>query len=124
MRLPAIFAAVIVAGCQSTGSGTPQSDSAATLALADGLAEAVGRCWFAEAENAFAGYVYTPETVGGRPRILLAPRDDPGGLPALVIEPRGSNAVDVYGPMATSVLGPRIRADIDRWRSGGTACGS
>ena len=102
----------------------PRPTSSATLALADGLAEAIGRCWFADADDAFTGYVYTPETVGGRPRILLARRDDPGGLPALVIEPRSGDAVDIYGPIIGTELGPRIRADIDRWRSGGTACGS
>lgn len=124
LSLSALLAAIILTGCQSTGEGPSQPASAAAFALADGLAEAVGRCWFADTEDAFAGYVYTPETVGGRPRILLAARDDPGGLPALVIEPRSGGEVDVYGPLIASELGPRIDADIDRWRSGGTACGS
>ena len=124
LSLPALLAAIILTGCQSTGERPPQPASAAAIALADGLAEAVARCWFADTEEAFTRYVYTQETVGGRPRILLAARDDPGGLPALVIEPRSGGGVDVYGPLLASELGPRIGADIDRWRSGGTACGS
>ena len=118
------LAVVILAGCQSTGGDRAAATSAAARALATGLAEAIGRCWFGAPETAFQAYIYTPENVGGRPRILLAPKDDPTGRPVLVIEPGGATDVAVYGPLAESGLGPRIAADIDRWRSGGTACGS
>ncbi len=117
--------AAALSACQSTGSALQSAtDLTAAQKLSDGLAQSIGRCWFADTETAFSDYIYTPEIIGGRPRILVAPKGDPGGRPALVVEARSGTAVDVYGPLAASTLGPRITADIDRWRSGGTACGS
>lgn len=116
--------AAALAGCQTTGQSDAPTAGEDARNLSEGLADAIQRCWFGENEPAFDGYIYTPETVGGRPRILLASKDDPGGRPALVIEPADDGKVSVYGPLAGTGLGPRIMADIDRWRTGGTACGS
>ncbi|MHA1552870.1 MAG: hypothetical protein ACTSU0_00485 [Alphaproteobacteria bacterium] len=123
--LVVLAAAAMLGGCATTGGRQSSAEAnAAAHMLNNGLAEAIGRCWFAAPETAFEAYIYTPEIVGGRPRILLAPKETPGGRPVLVIEPRSAAAVEIYGPLTTSALGPRITADIDRWRAGGTACGS
>ncbi len=124
VRAALVLATVALAGCQSIGGGNAPFDAGEARVLAAGLSDAMGRCWFAETETAFAGYVYTPEHVGGKPRILVVSKDDPGGRPALVVEPRNRHSVDIYGPLAQSTLGPRISADIARWRSGGTGCGT
>jgi len=116
--------AVALGGCQTAGPSTSPPAGEAARDLSSGLADAIQRCWFGETETAFDGYIYTPEMVGGRPRILLASKDEPGGRPALVIEPADDGKVGVYGPLVGTALGPRITADIDRWRAGGTACGS
>lgn len=116
--------AIAMAGCQTAGQSTQPPAGEEARDLSTGLADAIQRCWFGEGETAFDGYIYTPEMVGGRPRILLASKSEPGGRPALVIEPADDGRVGVYGPLAGSDIGPRIKADIDRWRTGGTACGS
>ena len=120
----AVVGCALLAACQSTGSAPPAPTTAETIALSRGLSEAIGRCWFGEGEEAFTGYAYTPENAGGRPRILLVSHDDPTGRPVLVLQPLSGSEVEVYGPLLEAEVGPRIRADIDRWRSGGTACGS
>jgi len=113
----------LLTGCQTAGE-MDAIDKPSANALAGGLAEAIGRCWFGENETAFAKYSYSPENAGGVGRILIVPKDKPGGRPVLVIQPRDGSTVNVFGPLTSSSLGPRITADINRWRSGGTACGS
>ena len=108
-----------LAACQSS---SVVSDTDGAHALATTLADAVRRCWFA-GDEAFADYVYAPETNAGQPRILIVRKDEPAGLPALVIEPKARATADVYGPLMASPNGPRISADIDRWAKGTAACG-
>lgn len=110
-----------LAACQSSGSGSV-SDTDGAHTLATTLADAVRRCWFA-GDTAFADYVYAPETNAGQPRILIVRKNEPGGLPALVIEPKARATADIYGPLMASPIGPRISADIDRWAKGSAECG-
>jgi hypothetical protein len=115
---------VALAGCQMLGGGSPapvgSSDDAYFLSTR--LAETIGRCWFAPSETAFAGYVYSPERNAGISRILIVKKNQPTSLPVLVVEAKGASAADVYGPLAASATGGRIRADVDRWVKGGTGC--
>ncbi len=131
MKLPRIALATVMtafaalAGCQlmgGGGSGGGVDNSDAAYDLSTRLAETIGRCWFASNDAAFAGYVYTPERNAGQSRILIVRKTDPTGLPALVVEAKSATSADVYGPLAASANGARIRADVDRWARGGTAC--
>lgn len=85
------------------------------------MSQAMKTCWFS-GDSAFADFVYAPEVVGGNPRILIVKRSDPGGRPALVIEPKSRATVEVYGPLMSSPLAPRISADVNRWKTGVSAC--
>ncbi len=113
-----------LSGCQIAGGGggggVDVSDEAYNLSVR--LADSIGRCWFAAGETAFAGYVYTPERNAGVSRILLVKKDTPTGLPALVVQATSGASASVYGPLADSANGARIRADIARWAKGGTGC--
>ncbi len=55
-------------------------------------------------------------------RILIVSKDEPTGLPALVVQATGGASATVYGPLADSANGARIRGDIARWAKGGTGC--
>jgi hypothetical protein len=116
--------AAAVAGCKS--SAPPSSSQAAASpqahALARTIGEAIGRCWFAPGETAFAGYIYSPEPNAVVPRVLIVRRDQPAERPVLVIEAAGAASVNSYGPLLGSANAARIRSDLDRWAKGGENC--
>ena len=124
-RFAILACAAALAACQMTGGGGGSSSLGSpddAYLLSTKLAENIGRCWFAPNETAFAGYVYSPERNAGVSRILVVRKNQPQSLPVLVVEAKGSSSADVYGPLAGSATGPRIRADIERWTKGGTGC--
>ena len=127
--LPAMLL-LLLAACQ-TGSASKDyaefqssQDPATTAAR---IAQAVRACWFAGARPAFAGYSYAPElnSFANRPRVLIVPKADPGGLPKLVIEaspsPRGAS-VKLFGPLMASGEAAAIGRDVERWAAGATGC--
>ena len=119
-----LAALAALSGCQSTsgggGGGVEITDAAYNLSVR--LADTIGRCWFAKGDTTFAGYVYTPERNAGVSRILLVRKDNPTGLPALVVQATSGSSANVYGPLTTSPAGARIRADVARWAKGSTSC--
>ena len=86
------------------------------------LASTIGQCWFAPGQTMFAGYVYSPERNADVSRIMIVKKDNPTGLPAMVVQPTSGTSATIYGPLAETANGPRIRADVDRWAKGGTSC--
>lgn len=115
-------AAALLTACQTaTQPDVSTRTSDAAHALQTRLAETVKTCWFA-GDPAFVDYIYSPEINANAPRILIAPKKDPGERPVLVIEPNGATTADVYGPMLGSPTGARIRADLGRWLNGATGC--
>jgi hypothetical protein len=94
-------------------------------AAASRISAAIGKCWFAKGESAFADYVYSPEinALAGPPRILLIDKTAPHGRPALVIEfSEAERKIDIYGPLTDTPRIARIKADIDRWAGGSENC--
>lgn len=113
--------ASLLAACQTTQPTVSTRTSDEAHALQTRLAETVKTCWFA-GDAAFTDYVYSPEINADAPRILIAPRKDPGGRPVLVIEPKSATMADVYGPILASPMGARVRADLGRWLNGAPDC--
>lgn len=119
----ALAAALAAAGCQSAPKTDYLEFSAAgePTAVASALAAKVGACWFGNGNGGrFDGLVYAPElnAYAGRPRVLLVPKSDPGGLPRLVIEASAAGqdtSVRLFGPLLATSEGAAIRADIGRW---------
>ena len=119
--------ATIAAGlsaCQSSGGGDTTSVAVSDQAygLSVRLADTIGRCWFAPGQTLFPGYVYSPERNADVSRILIVSKNDPTGLPALVVQPTSGNSATIYGPLAQSANGPRIQSDVARWVKGSTSC--
>ena len=96
------------------------------------LARTAQTCWFKSGDRAFRPYRLASEvnSHAGRPRFLLVPRNNPTGLPALVVqaENRRSEAtgnytnLQTFGPLLSSNSGKRITDDIRRWNSGNSSC--
>ena len=119
-----------LAACQ-TGSASKDyaeyasaRDPATTAAQ---IAENVRACWFSGARPAFADYSYAPElnSFSNRPRVLIVPKSDPGGLPKLVIEASATDrgaSVKLFGPMMASSEAPAISRDVQRWAGGAAGC--
>ena len=120
----ALLLLAALAACQTaapvTTTGNRNSPEAHTLYTA--LTANVKSCWFGSGDPAFATYNYSPEINAGAPRILIVSKSDPGGLPLLVVEPKGTASADIYGPLLQAPVGGRAKADLDRWIKGGTGC--
>ncbi len=91
------------------------------------IAERVGACWFDGDNDTFSRFAYAPElnSFSGKPRILVVPKDDPAGLPRLVIEVstgKRATVVKLFGPLLATSRGTAIQADVERWADGGTDC--
>ncbi|MBL8584365.1 MAG: hypothetical protein JNL61_19350 [Rhizobiaceae bacterium] len=120
---------LLAAACQSKAPPSPAAPSgkSASLRAMEQVAIAAHKCWFASKDPAFKPYRMANElnSFSGNPRFLLVPVKNYGGLPLLVVQASGnSSRVDVFGPLLDQALGGRIKADLTRWQSGDTSCGS
>lgn len=101
------------------------ASSQPALKTMEHVALTANRCWFKSGNAAFKQYGFEPElqSYSGRPRILVVPRNTPGGKPILVVEAEGNPArVSVYGPLMAAPQGNKIGEDIDRWVKGDNQC--
>jgi hypothetical protein len=123
-----VAAALPLAACQSGTGKTQQSGGkSASLAVMEQVAIAAHKCWFASKDPAFRPYRMANElnSFSGRPRFLLVPAKNYEARPLLVVQAEGSShKVDAFGPLLEEPLGSRISADIARFASGNTGCGS
>ncbi|MEO0545926.1 MAG: hypothetical protein AAF035_03165 [Pseudomonadota bacterium] len=112
--------------CQSTPPVKLQkSESAQSLMLRVG--KQVQACWFKTKDPAFRRYRMADElnSYTGKPRLLIVPRNNPGGLPKLVAEAQrkgGRVQFSAYGPLIDGKDGPRFSSDLKKWASGRTTC--
>ena len=112
----------LIVACQSKPPAGIEPASPAAHTLARTIGQTIGRCWFGDGENAFAGYIYSPEPNAVVPRVLIVRKEQPAERPVLVVEATGAASVASYGPLLQGPNGGRIQADLDRWAKGGTSC--
>jgi len=129
--LAATFAVAIsatLAACQSAPKSPPASSGkSAALRTMEHVATAAHKCWFASGDKAFKSYRFANElnSMTGNPRFLVVPAKNFGGLPLLVVQASGnSSKVDQFGPLLSEPIGARITADVNRWSSGSSDCGT
>jgi hypothetical protein len=120
---------LLLSACQSdkTPTNPGGSGKSASLRAMEQVAIAAHKCWIASKDPAFKSYSMANElnNFGGTPRFLLVPKNNYGGKPLLVVQARGhSSEVEVFGPLMDEAVGSRIGADIGRWKSGDSSCGS
>ena len=125
MKQVVIFSVVILAltACQ-TKPNRPSVPGPSAHAIAVSTLQNVNAnansCWLKDKSFKSIGIVPELDTTG-TPRILVIPKGKPQALPQLVISASG-RSVQVFGPLATSPLAPRINADVSRWAAGGSGC--
>ena len=118
--------ALALAACQSVPKDYVQFHAGRdAVSVAGHIADKVGACWFDGKREAFANYSYAPEPGLSSTRILIVPKQEPHGLPALVVEvlkaKRGTD-VRLFGPLMQSGDAEDIRADVRRWTGGARDC--
>jgi hypothetical protein len=89
------------------------------------IANNIAACWFTGKRSAFEGYSYSPESGVSADRVLIVPKQDPGGLPQLVVEVRKAKRgtdVRLFGPLMQTDEAEAIRTDIRRWTGGARDC--
>ncbi|MEO1141455.1 MAG: hypothetical protein AAFW66_03810, partial [Pseudomonadota bacterium] len=88
----------LAAGCQTQSSSDALAVNAKEepRAVIVSLAKTAQNCWFKSGDKEFTKFRLAAEvnSHAGRPRFLLVPRNNPGGLPSLVVqaEQRGDTA--------------------------------
>lgn len=123
----ALAALVTLSACQSERKPVVPAPSgkSASLRAMELVAISAHKCWIASKDPAFRPYRMANElnSFTGNPRFLLVPAGNYGGLPALVVQARGtSSQVEIFGPLLNQSLGHRVQADVARWQSGDASC--
>lgn len=128
-KIGTVLSVALLSACQS---GQPSDSlSLTTQASPSSVIVSVGKtiqtCWFKSGDPAFRTYRLASEvnSYAGRPRLLLVPKNNPGGLPELVVQAEksgNSTNLQTYGPILSGNNGKRITDDIKRWSRGNSAC--
>lgn len=109
-----------------TGALTMTVNKSASAAIV-AIAKTAQTCWFKSKDPAFSGFKLAAEvnSYAGQPRFLLVPKNNPGGLPKLVVQAQTKNSkaiINAFGPLLSSDQGRRISDDVQRWATGNKAC--
>jgi hypothetical protein len=118
--------ALALAACQSVPKDYVQFHAGQdATTVARHLSDKVGACWFDGKHKAFDGYSYAPEPGLSSTRILIVPKEEPHGLPVLIVEvlkaKRGTD-VRLFGPLMQTGDAEKIRDDIRKWTGGARDC--
>lgn len=91
------------------------------------VARQAQNCWFVQKDPGFTEYRMATELNShvGRPRILIVPKNNPAGLPKLVVQAErnvGITGVATFGPLLDGPNGAKIQNAISKWAAGQTGC--
>jgi hypothetical protein len=115
-----------LAACQSAPKDYIQFHAGMdSTTIGELIANNIAACWFAGKRKAFEGYSYAPESGASADRILIVPKQEPHGLPQLVVEVRKAKRgtdVRLFGPLMQTGEADSIRTDIRRWTGGARDC--
>ena len=116
---------IALMACSQT-SKQPNSDNGPQSTMIR-VAKQVQACWFAKSDAAMKGYKMAVEinSYAGKPRILIVPHNNPGGLPKLVAQAeslKGKTSFTTFGPLLATEDGPRLDASLRAWARGSRSC--
>jgi hypothetical protein len=118
--LAIVLVGLVSAACSTADKAPLASSGSLAVSTLQRVNTQAHRCWLPDAE--FKAYGIVPElNTTGTPRLLVIPRGKPQSLPQLVVTADGTSP-QVFGPLATSPLAPRIERDVARWAAGATGC--
>ncbi|MEM7300456.1 MAG: hypothetical protein AAF468_05180 [Pseudomonadota bacterium] len=112
-----------VTACQSTSP----LDSVSPRDAMTKVARQAQACWFGANKQNFANYRLASEvsSYAGRPRVLIVPKNNPEGLPKLVVQAErrsGTTEVSVFGPLLDGKDGPLLEQQARAWAAGAKNC--
>lgn len=95
--------------------------------LMGSIASNIQKCWLKRGDPNFRKLRMANElnSYAGRPRLLLVPKNNPTGLPSLVVQAqklKGSTRLHAFGPLLATRAGKIISTDLKNWTSGKAAC--
>ena len=122
--IPLILLSIALSGCQQTTKAS-QGPSPQTIMVH--VARQAQACWFVKKDPAFSEFSMATElnSHAGRPRILIVPKNNPAGLPKLVVQAEriiGIAGVSTFGPLLDTDNGARIQDAVSKWAAGGKRC--
>ncbi len=121
------LASSLVACTQGKNVNLTSSARQTPQALMVSVAKQAQACWFKGNDPALRPYKLASEvnSFSGKPRILIVPRNNPAGLPKLVAQAErqsGRTSFTTFGPLLDTKDGPRLKANLNAWARGSSAC--
>jgi len=120
---------LLAAGCTANNSGALSAKSAPKTPQSTmvHVAKRIQACWFKNGNAAFKPYRMAAEvnSFSGKPRVLIVPKNRPGGLPKLVVQAErvnGITTVSTFGPLLQSSGGARLESSVRHWARGNSSC--
>ena len=116
---------LIVTGCTSTPNLNRPSVSPQNMIVR--VAQKMQTCWFKTKDPRFTKFRMAAEvnSFSGKPRVLIVPKNNPGGLPQLVVQAQrvsGRNQLSTFGPLLQTANGRGVEADVRQWAHGRASC--
>jgi len=126
-----LFGLTLLTACQSDrpSDGLVLSTSAKPVTLVASIGKTIQKCWFKSKNPTFLRFRLANEvnSLSGRPRLLLVPKNKPTGLPLLVVQAEktgGRTQLQAFGPLLSTDAGKAISTDLRNWTAGQTSCAS
>jgi len=91
------------------------------------IARNMQKCWFKGISPVFRKFRMANEvnSYAGKPRLLLVPKNNPTGLPSLVVQAQQNEKLTrlhVFGPLLATHAGKLISTDLNNWTTGKNTC--
>lgn len=125
-------ALIVLPACQKAPISGPSGALTLTVnkpasATIVAIAKTAQTCWFKSKDPIFKNFRLAAEVNSyvGKPRFLLVPKSNPGGLPKLVVNgetKNGRTVITAFGPLLSTNQGQRISSDVQRWATGNKSC--
>lgn len=124
IRMSSPLLLFLLTACMPSGNLSP---AVTPQSMMVGVAKQVQACWFRKKDPAVKGYTMASEldSYSGKPRILIVPRSNPGGLPKLVAQAERSGGkvnFSTFGPLLSTKDGPRLEDSLRSWARGSRNC--
>ena len=116
---------LFVTGCTSTPNLSRPSVTPQKMIVQ--VAQRMQACWFKAKDPRFTKFRMAAEvnSFSGKPRVLIVPKNNPGGLPQLVVQAErvsGKNQLSTFGPLLQTASGRGVEADVRQWAHGRASC--
>ena len=122
-----IVALLMLTACTSSSPDFSGAGRETPQTVVARVARTAQTCWFKNKDATFKPYRLANEvnSFSGKPRFLIVPKNNPAGLPKLVVQAErigGRNVLSTFGPLLQTNDGLRIEKSVRRWARGNSTC--